>query len=84
MRKKIIKYQIDAIRKTLDIIQAHNGVIVADVVGLGKSIIASAVANNLNLKTIVIAPPHLIPQWEEYRFEFRFNARVYSSGTIEQ
>lgn len=79
-----LKYQIDAIRKTLDIIQSHNGVIIADVVGLGKSIIASAVANNLNLKTIVIAPPHLIPQWEEYRFEFRFNARVYSSGRIEQ
>lgn len=79
-----LKYQIDAIRKTLDIIQTHNGVIVADVVGLGKSIIASAVANNLNLKTIVIAPPHLIPQWEDYRFDFRFNARVYSSGKIEQ
>lgn len=79
-----LKYQIDAIRRTVDIIQTHNGVIIADVVGLGKSIIASAAANNLNLKTVVIAPPHLIPQWEEYRFEFRFNARVYSSGKIEQ
>ncbi len=79
-----LKYQIDAIRKTLDIIQTHNGVIIADVVGLGKSIIASAVANNLNLKTIVIAPPHLIKQWDDYRFDFRFNARVYSSGKIEK
>lgn len=79
-----LKYQIDAIQKTIDIIHAHNGVIVADVVGLGKSIIASAVANNLNLKTLIIAPPHLIPQWEDYRFEFRFNAKVYSSGAIEQ
>ncbi|MBW8015122.1 MAG: helicase [Planctomycetes bacterium] len=79
-----LKYQIDAIRKTLDIIQAHNGVIIADVVGLGKSVIASAVANNLNLKTIVIAPPHLKKQWEDYRFDFRFNARVYSSGMIQQ
>ena len=79
-----LKYQIDAIRKTLDIIQTHNGVIIADVVGLGKSIIASAVANNLNLKTIVIAPPHLKKQWDDYRFDFRFNARVYSSGKIQQ
>ena len=83
-RYRNLKYQIDAIRKTLDIIQTHNGVIVADVVGLGKSIIASAVANNLNLKTIVIAPPHLKKQWDDYRFDFRFNARVYSSGKIEQ
>jgi len=79
-----LKYQIDAIRKTLDIIQVHNGVIIADVVGLGKSIIASAVANNLNLKTIVIAPPHLKKQWDDYRYDFRFNARVYSSGMIEK
>lgn len=79
-----LKYQIDAIRKTLDLIQTHNGVIIADVVGLGKSIIASAVANNLNMKTIVIAPPHLMKQWEDYRFDFRFNAKVYSSGKIDQ
>ncbi len=78
-----LKYQIDAIRKTLDLIQTHNGVIIADVVGLGKSIIASAVANNLNMKTIVIAPPHLMKQWEDYRFDFRFNAKVYSSGKID-
>ena len=37
------KYQRDAIGKGLDIIDKHNGVIIADVVGLGKSIIASYV-----------------------------------------
>ncbi len=79
-----LKYQIDAIRRALDILQRHNGVIIADVVGLGKSIIASAVAHNLNLKTVVIAPPHLKPQWEDYHNEFEFHARIYSSGKIQQ
>lgn len=78
-----LRYQTDALHRGLDIIKKHNGVIISDVVGLGKSIIASAIAYNLRKKTIVIAPPHLVEQWEDYRFSFDFNAKVYSSGKIE-
>jgi len=79
-----LKYQIDAIQQSLDIIQKHTGVIISDVVGLGKSIIASAVAHNLRLRTIIICPPHLKDQWDDYRFDFDFNAKVYGSGSIEK
>lgn len=80
-----LKYQTDAIKQALHIIETHNGVIVADVVGLGKSIIASSVAHNLGLKTIIIAPPHLVKQWDdEYRNFFDFNAKVFSSGAINK
>ncbi len=79
-----LKYQEDAVRMALSSIEKHNGVIVADVVGLGKSIIASAVANNLGLRTIVIAPPHLVSQWEDYCEEFRITARVFSRGVIQR
>ncbi len=79
-----LKYQVDAISRALAIIEKHNGVIIADVVGLGKSIIASAVAHTLGLKTIVIVPPHLREQWENYRLDFDYNAKVYSAGKIEK
>jgi len=79
-----LKYQEDAIKRAINILKKHNGVIVADVVGLGKSIIASCIAHNLKMRVIVIAPPHLVKQWEDYRFEFDFNAKIYSSGKIEQ
>ncbi len=79
-----LKYQIDALHKALEIIKNHNGVIIADVVGLGKSIIASAIAYNLRKKTIIIAPPHLIDQWNDYRYSFSFNAKVYSNGKIDK
>lgn len=81
---KNLKYQEDAVRLALETIERHNGVIVADVVGLGKSIIGSTIARNLNLRTIIIAPPHLVRQWEDYYMQFRFNARVYSRGNIEK
>lgn len=77
-----LKYQSDAIAKAIDILNRHNGVIISDVVGLGKSIIASAIAHNLAYKTIIICPPHLKDQWDDYRMMFDFSAMVISSGKI--
>ncbi len=79
-----LKYQKDAINLGIDRIKKFGGVIVADVVGLGKSIIASAIAHNLGYKTIVIAPPHLEGQWKDYMSEFDFKGFVYSTGKIEE
>ncbi len=81
-----LKYQIDAIKYGVDCINKNNGVIIADVVGLGKSVIASAIARNLDMKkTVIIAPPHLYDQWVEYQQDFGLRGViVYSSGKIEE
>lgn len=78
-----LRYQTDAVRMALKALRNHNGAIVADVVGLGKSVIASTVARNLRLRTIVVCPPHLCKQWEGYRDEFGFTASVFSAGKID-
>ncbi len=79
-----LKYQIDGVQKALSMIKKHNGVIISDVVGLGKSIIASALAYNLGLKVIIIAPPHLKNQWEDYSYEFWINSKIYGSGSVNK
>lgn len=80
-----LEYQLDAIKMALDKLKKYDGAIVADVVGLGKSIIASAVAHNLGLRTVIIAPPHLKGQWEDYQEQFMLpGARVFSSGKIDE
>lgn len=79
-----LQYQIDAINLGIDRLNKFNGVIIADVVGLGKSIIASAIAHNLGMTTIIVAPPHLKDQWNDYRIEFNFNADVFSTGKIQE
>jgi superfamily II DNA or RNA helicase len=78
-----LKYQTDAVQMALNALNNHNGAIVADVVGLGKSVIASTIARNLRLRTIIVCPPHLYKQWEGYRDEFGFTATVFSAGKIE-
>lgn len=79
-----LKYQIDAVKQGLEIIKKHNGVIIADVVGLGKSIVASAIAYNLKMKAVIIAPPHLCDQWTDYAYDFDLTHKIYSSGLIEK
>jgi len=80
-----LEYQIDAIKMVIDKLNKYDGAILADVVGLGKSIIASAVARNMDAKTVIIAPPHLMSQWEEYKEQFGIRgSKVYSSGKIQE
>lgn len=80
-----LKYQEDAVRLALQAIKQHKGVIVADVVGLGKSIVGAAVARNLDLPTVIIAPPHLVGQWEGYAQTFQLRGpMVRSRGNMEK
>jgi superfamily II DNA or RNA helicase len=81
-----LSYQTDAVKMAIARIKNYDGAIIADVVGLGKSVIASTVAANFpELKTIIISPPHLMPMWEDYAEEFRLpGARVFSSGKIDE
>lgn len=80
-----LEYQIDAIKMGIDRVDKYDGVLIADVVGLGKSIIGSAIAHNLDLPVVVIAPPHLKAQWEDYQEQFKLRgARVFSTGKIDE
>lgn len=79
-----LRYQTDAVKMALNALELHNGAIVADVVGLGKSIIAATLAKNLNLYTIIVCPPHLMEQWREYVAEFHLAANVFSAGKTEE
>ena len=85
---KDYKYQIDAIKSAINGIMIYNGILISDVVGLGKSIIASAVAKNLLLKKniddiVIICPPKIKYSWESYNSEFQIKAKVFSVGLLD-
>ncbi len=88
---KPYKYQLDAVKQALNIIEQHNGVIIADVVGLGKTIIACAIAKELKKRGVVICPPGLVGDennksgWRKYLEEFQlFDWEVRSKGKLEE
>jgi superfamily II DNA or RNA helicase len=87
---KEFTYQIDAVNQGLSIINEYNGVVIADVVGLGKSVIASLIAKNLDKRTMIICPPGLIGEknikepsgWYEYMYNFQLNCEIESRGRL--
>lgn len=58
------QYQLDAVKQALAIIEKNNGVIIADVVGLGKTVVACSIAKELRKRGIVICPPGLKGEYE--------------------
>jgi superfamily II DNA or RNA helicase len=87
---KPYRYQLDAVKQALAIIECNDGVIIADVVGLGKTVIACAVARQLRKRGIVICPPGLIGDrnktsgWRKYAEEFGLlDWEIRSLGDLE-
>ncbi len=83
-------YQIDAVNQALKIIEEYGGVVIADVVGLGKSVIAALIAKNLGKRGLIICPPGLIGDkhentgWWEYRNSFNlYDWEIESRGKLE-
>ncbi|MGK9475371.1 SNF2-related protein [Melioribacter sp. OK-6-Me] len=88
---KNYKYQNDAVEIALSIIEQHGGVLVADVVGLGKSVIACMIAKQLRARGLVLCPPGLIGDdnktegWRKYLNEFQlYDWEARSIGDLEE
>ncbi len=84
-------YQMDAVNQALSILESYNGVIIADVVGLGKSIIASMIAKHTGKRGMIICPPGLMGDpnansgWRKYMHDFRlYDWEIRSSGDLEK
>ena len=65
-----LKYQTDAVIQGFQMLMRHNGLFLADVVGLGKTMIATMIAkrfieaNGRNTNILVVFPPALRDNWE--------------------
>ena len=85
------QYQLDDVKQALNMIDNYNGVIIADVVGLGKTIIACALARQLGKRGVVICPPGLVGDrnlnsgWKMYAEQFKLTDwEVRSLGELEK
>ena len=76
----LFEFQIAAVKIAAHHLHRRNGVLVGDVVGLGKTLIATAVArifeDDLGTQTLIICPKNLSRMWEEYRDEYGLRAKI--------
>ena len=88
---KKLHYQIDAVNDGYNKLMQHNGFILADVVGLGKTIIATIVAkkfyfsNGYRTKILIIHPPALKNNWERTIRDFEVpNVTFVTNGSLHK
>ena len=80
---KSFNYQSDAVQDGISKLNKYNGFYLADVVGLGKTIIAILIIKRLQLKTVVIAPSSVLNQWKKAIKDFKIeNIKCISKDTI--
>jgi len=79
-----LQYQLDAVIQAKKILEAHNGVFISDVVGLGKTYICAMLAKSLKKgKKLVICPPVLVDYWKKVMLDFDVAATVESLGKLD-
>jgi len=81
-----LEYQKQAVTAAKKILNAYNGVFLADVVGLGKTYITALLLQQLPAeRKLIICPPVLMDNWKDAIRDFRVGgAIVESSGKLEK
>lgn len=85
---KKLEYQEQAVLNAKKILLEYGGVFISDVVGLGKTYIGTMLANQLDGRTLVLAPPVLIEKdnpgsWYNAFAEFNVRGDCESIGKLD-
>jgi len=82
----LFDYQKAAVQIAAHHLNKRNGVLLGDVVGLGKTIMATALAklaeDEYGHSTLIICPKNLVTMWEKYKDDYGLNAKVMSLSKV--
>ncbi len=83
---KLFDFQQKAVQIAARHLNQRGGVLIGDVVGLGKTLMATAVARifeeDYGLSTLIICPKNLVKMWEFHREEYGLTGKVMSLSTV--
>ncbi|MGR3913656.1 MAG: helicase-related protein [Gammaproteobacteria bacterium] len=82
----MMEFQKQAVSLAARHLNRNNGVIIGDVVGLGKTLVASAVAKifqeDRGGNVLVICPPKLQEMWDDYLHKYTIAGNTFSLGRV--
>ena len=84
----LANFQLDAVRRGLDMIRNHGGCYIADVVGLVETFIGAELLRQLRQSyprdgnPLIICPAGLVPMWERFNQRYQLGAVVLSQSRI--
>jgi SNF2 family DNA or RNA helicase len=84
----LFDFQVAAVKIAAHHLHKRGGVLIGDVVGLGKSMMATALAKvfeeDFNTETLILCPKNLVSMWEDYAHRYRLHAKVLSISRVIQ
>ena len=83
---KLFDFQISAVKVAAHHLNKRGGVVIGDVVGLGKSIMASALLKILedsDGRSLIICPKNLVEMWDDYVETYNLSAKIVSLSRVE-
>lgn len=85
--KKLFDYQTAAVKIAAHHLNKRGGVMIGDVVGLGKTLMATALArifeDDYGLETLIICPKNLVTMWDDYCAEYRLRAKIIPISQVQ-
>ncbi len=91
---KRLSYQVDAVTSGFRLLEKHGGFFLADVVGLGKTIVAILIAKKFYFHngfpeprshTLIVVPPAMEDSWRETIHAFRLdNTEIITNGSLHK
>jgi len=86
-QNELLEFQQKAVLIAAHHLNKREGVIIGDVVGLGKTIIACAIAkifeDDFYLETLIICPKNITGMWEKYVHKYQLRAKVLSISVVQ-
>ena len=83
----LFDFQKAAVQLAARHVTRRGGVLVGDVVGLGKTLVGTALAKILQedcfLETLIICPRNLVQMWQEYVDNYRLHAKVLPISKVQ-
>src|SRR6185437_9130047 len=82
----LFDFQVAAVKIAAHHLNKRGGVLIGDVVGLGKTLMATAIArifeDDHDLETLILCPRNLVPMWKEYRTQYNLRGDVRSMSRV--
>lgn len=82
LERELFEFQAAAVKIAAHHLNKRGGVLIGDVVGLGKTMMASVLArifeDDHGVQCLIISPKNLVPMWKDYRERFGLRGRVLS------
>jgi len=86
LHEELFPFQRAAVLVAAGHLEKRGGVLLGDVVGLGKTFMATALARLMedrhDLQTLILCPPNLKPMWNDFRVRYGLRGEVKSLGKV--